>query len=95
MPKKNWSGLTGTGSNRKMEISCSTTTTANKGHFVVYTTDQNRFVVPLQYLGSQPFQELLKMAEDEFGLACNGPLRLPCEAQHMEYVLSLLEKSTR
>ncbi|KAI3994571.1 hypothetical protein MKX01_028315 [Papaver californicum] len=86
MPKKNLGGLSGTGK---------PTTTPNKGHFVVYTTDQKRFVVPLQYLDSQPFQELLKMAENEFGLACNGPIKLPCDTQHMEYVLSLLEKLTR
>lgn len=35
----------------------------SKGHFVVYTADQRRFVIPLVYLKSEIFRELLKMAE--------------------------------
>ncbi|KAK9051899.1 hypothetical protein SSX86_028527 [Deinandra increscens subsp. villosa] len=41
---------------------------ANKGHFVVYTTDKIRFVMPLRYLNTKVFRELLSISEDEFGL---------------------------
>ena len=51
---------------------------ADKGHFVVYTTDKRRFVVPLMYLNNEIFRELLKMSEDEFELPNDGPITLPC-----------------
>lgn len=65
---------------------------ANKeGHFVVYTTDNKRFVVPLEYLSQNVFRELLRMSEEEFGLPGNGPITLPCESVFMEYVVSLVQ----
>ncbi|XP_059434898.1 auxin-responsive protein SAUR64-like [Corylus avellana] len=65
---------------------------ANKeGHFVVYTTDNKRFVVPLEYLSQNVFRELLRMSEEEFGLPGNGPITLPCESAFMEYVVSLVQ----
>jgi hypothetical protein len=64
---------------------------ANKeGHFVVYTTDNKRFVVPLEYLRQNVFRELLRTSE-EFGLPGNGPITLPCESVLMEYVVSLVQ----
>jgi len=42
---------------------CSTSV-ADKGHFVVYTSDSKRGMVPLGYLESIIFVELLKMSED-------------------------------
>ncbi|XP_031285185.1 auxin-responsive protein SAUR68-like [Pistacia vera] len=53
---------------------------AEKGHFVVYTTDQKRFVFPLMYLNNDIFLELLKVSEEEFGLSSDGPITLPCDA---------------
>ena len=49
--------------------SCSTSSssTVEKGHFVVYTTDQARFVVPLAYLENEVIRKLLSMSEEEFG----------------------------
>ncbi|XP_058076892.1 auxin-responsive protein SAUR68-like [Magnolia sinica] len=66
---------------------------ADKGHFVVYTIDRMRFVVPLAYLNSPVFKELFKMSEDEFGLPCSGPIALPCDAIFMEYILLLIRVS--
>ncbi|GMN38256.1 hypothetical protein TIFTF001_007496 [Ficus carica] len=63
--------------------------TAEKGHFVVYTIDSRRFVLPLGYLKSGIFRELLKLAEEEFGLPRNGPLTLPFDVAFMEYLLAL------
>ncbi|OVA16029.1 Auxin-induced protein [Macleaya cordata] len=77
---------------KKWSLGSKRSGTTNKGHFVVYTKDERRFVVPLPHLENPLFKELLKMAKDEFGLACNGPIRLTCNAQYMEYVLSLLSR---
>ncbi|KAL9415551.1 hypothetical protein AB3S75_043777 [Citrus x aurantiifolia] len=72
--------------------SCSTSSTAEKGHFVVYTTDQIRFVIPLKYLENNIIRELFRIAEDEFGMPGSGPITLPCDAIVMEYVVSLIQK---
>ncbi|GFY89775.1 hypothetical protein Acr_06g0017150 [Actinidia rufa] len=64
--------------------------TVDKGHFVVYTADQRRFVIPLFYLNNDTFIELLKMAEEEYGLPSDAPITLPCDAVFMEYAVSLL-----
>lgn len=65
---------------------------AEKGHFVVYTTDRKRLMVPLSYLCNSIFQELFKMSEDVFGFSCDGPIRVPCDAAAMEYVVSLVRR---
>ncbi|KAF8410334.1 hypothetical protein HHK36_002861 [Tetracentron sinense] len=66
---------------------------ADKGHFMVYAETGRRFMVPLHYLDKPIFRELLKMAEVEFGYACNGPITLPCDANFMEFVLSILQNN--
>uniref|UniRef100_A0A3B6MUY0 Auxin-responsive protein n=1 Tax=Triticum aestivum TaxID=4565 RepID=A0A3B6MUY0_WHEAT len=40
---------------------------ADEGHCVIYTADGTRFQVPLVYLGTTVFAELLRMSEEEFG----------------------------
>uniref|UniRef100_A0A0A9HAG9 Auxin-responsive protein SAUR36 n=1 Tax=Arundo donax TaxID=35708 RepID=A0A0A9HAG9_ARUDO len=63
---------------------------AGKGHGVVYTTDRRRFEVPLVYLGTTVFRELLRMSQEEFGFTSDdGRITLPCDATMMEYVLCL------
>ena len=49
-------------------------------------------MIPLAYLDNTIFKELLKMSEEEFGLPGDGPITLPCDAQLMEYVLSMLRR---
>ncbi|XP_062076992.1 auxin-responsive protein SAUR21-like [Humulus lupulus] len=52
-----------------------------KGHFAVYVGEEqkNRYVVPLSYLNEPAFQELLSMAEEEFGYEHPmGGLTIPC-----------------
>ena len=73
-------------------INCSTSTVAEKGHFVVYTSDQRRFVMPLAYLYTTIFQELFKMSEEEFRLSSKGPITLPCDAVFMNYVVLLIQR---
>ncbi|QHN99552.1 Auxin-responsive protein [Arachis hypogaea] len=68
-------------------------TKAEKGHFVVYSTDKRRFVLPLVYLSNKIFIELFKLAEEEFGLCSNVPLMLPFDATLIEYVITLVEGS--
>ncbi|KAJ4715908.1 Auxin-responsive protein [Melia azedarach] len=63
---------------------------ANKGHFVVYTTDNVRFTLPLEYLRTSVFIELLRMSEEEFGLPSDGPITLPCDSTFLNYVMSLV-----
>ncbi|ESR35747.1 hypothetical protein CICLE_v10030020mg [Citrus x clementina] len=64
---------------------------ANKGHFVVYTADEIRFAVPLEYLSKNIFIELLRMSEEEFGLPSDGPITLPCDSIFLKYVMSLVK----
>jgi hypothetical protein len=66
-----------------------TSVLADKGHFVVYTIDQNRFLIPLVYLNSGILRALFELSKDEFGLPSDGPITLPCEAFFMEYILML------
>ncbi|XVE93952.1 hypothetical protein REPUB_Repub01dG0238400 [Reevesia pubescens] len=72
--------------------SCSTSSVVEKGHFVVYSVDQKRFVFPLEYLKNEIVMELFNLAEEEFGLPGNGLLILPCYATFMEYVIALIER---
>lgn len=66
--------------------------TANKGHFVVYSVDHKRFEVPLKYLSTNVFRELLNWSEEEFGLPSNGPITLPCDSVFLDYVISLIRE---
>ncbi|TMW84146.1 hypothetical protein EJD97_025718 [Solanum chilense] len=74
--------------------SCSTSSSSivEKGHFVVYTTDQARFVVPLAYLETEVIRELLSMSEEEFGLPSGGPITLPCDSAFTSYIISLIKR---
>ncbi|KMT01296.1 hypothetical protein BVRB_9g213120 [Beta vulgaris subsp. vulgaris] len=65
---------------------------ANEGHFVVYTTDGKRFIIPLIYLKSEIFIELLKIAEEEFGVPSSGRIMVPCDSNFMEYVISMIQR---
>ncbi|XP_031127762.1 auxin-responsive protein SAUR68-like [Ipomoea triloba] len=60
-----------------------------KGHFVMYTTDQKRFVVPLIYLDCKIIRQLLEMSEEEFGPPSDGPIILPCDAVFLDYIISV------
>ncbi|VAI20755.1 unnamed protein product [Triticum turgidum subsp. durum] len=77
--------------------SCSTpcSTVASKGHCVVYTADGVRFEVPLTFLGTTVFSELLRISQEEFGFTGvdGGRITLPCDASVMEYAMCLLRRS--
>ncbi|XP_048575207.1 auxin-responsive protein SAUR36-like [Triticum urartu] len=65
---------------------------ADKGHCVVYTTGGERFEVPLVYLSTTVFGELLRMSEDEFGFTSEDRITVPCNAAVMAYVICLLKR---
>lgn len=69
-----------------------TSTRVEKGHFVVYSADQRRFVIPLIYLQNKIFRELLRLAEEEYGMPSDGPITLPCDEAFVEYAISLIER---
>ncbi|XP_031103253.1 auxin-responsive protein SAUR68-like [Ipomoea triloba] len=69
--------------------SCST---SSAGHFVIYTADQKRFVIPLSFLDNKIIRQLLEMSEEVFGLPSDGPITLPCDAVFMKYIISLLSR---
>jgi hypothetical protein len=72
--------------------SCSTSSVAGKGHCVVYSADGRRFEVPLLYLSTRVFGELLTISQ-EFGFASDdGRITLPCDTVVMEYILCLLRR---
>ena len=55
--------------------------TIPKGFFAVYVGEdqKKRYVVPLSYLNEPAFQDLLSMAEEEFGYEHSmGGLTIPC-----------------
>ncbi|KAK9690677.1 hypothetical protein RND81_09G146100 [Saponaria officinalis] len=64
----------------------------DKGHFVVYTDDGRRFMIPLTYLKNDIFRELLRMDEAEYGIAASGPITLACDSSLIEYAISMIQK---
>ncbi|KAH0714035.1 hypothetical protein KY290_006901 [Solanum tuberosum] len=74
------------------DCSTSSSSIVEKGHFVVYTADQARFVIPLAYLENEVIRQLLNLSEEEFGLSSGGPITLLCDSAFMNYIISLIKK---
>ncbi|XP_010462964.1 PREDICTED: auxin-responsive protein SAUR61-like, partial [Camelina sativa] len=70
----------------------SRSTAAEKGCFVVYTSDKIRFAFLISYLSNSVFQELLKISEEEFGLSTDGPITLPFDSVFLEYLIKLIQR---
>lgn len=66
-----------------------------RGHFAAYTRDGSRFFIPIAYLGSDIFRELLNMAEEEFGAPGDRPIVLPCSAGCLEQILAAFRGSKK
>ncbi|KAK8948239.1 hypothetical protein KSP40_PGU015547 [Platanthera guangdongensis] len=76
---------------RRKKISLATQiVVASRGYVFIYSADKRRFKIPLAYLSSNIFRELLRMSE-EFGLPTSGPITLPFDASFLKYLLSLLK----
>ncbi|KAI4989538.1 hypothetical protein ZWY2020_036855 [Hordeum vulgare] len=78
---------------RDDEACCTSSPVTDKGHCAMYTADGRRFEVPLAYLGTTVFGELLRMSQEEFGFTCNGRITLPFDAVVMDYVMCLLRRN--
>ncbi|XP_044984304.1 auxin-responsive protein SAUR36-like [Hordeum vulgare subsp. vulgare] len=78
---------------RDDEACCTTSPVADKGHCAMYTADGRRFEVPLAYLSTTVFGELLRMSQEEFGFTCDSRITLPFDAVVMEYVMCLLGRN--
>ncbi|KAJ4962610.1 hypothetical protein NE237_022549 [Protea cynaroides] len=89
---KKWRNMTAIGKRRRLALGPLTGPgqEINKGHFVVYTIDKKRFVVPLTYINCKIFRELFRVSEEEFGLPTDGPITLPCDGRFMDKVVSLV-----
>ncbi|XP_057500911.1 auxin-responsive protein SAUR64-like [Actinidia eriantha] len=70
----------------------SSSSVADKVHFVDYTADQRRFVFPIVYLQNDIFSELLKLSEEELGLPSDGPITLPFDVVFMDYVVFFVQR---
>uniref|UniRef100_A0ACD5UI34 Uncharacterized protein n=1 Tax=Avena sativa TaxID=4498 RepID=A0ACD5UI34_AVESA len=82
---KKWQRKVTAGAGGQQADECCSTV-ADKGHCVVYAADGARFEVPLAYLGTTVFGELLRMSGEEFGFTSSegGRITLPCDAAVME-----------
>ncbi|MBA0756054.1 hypothetical protein Gogos_019995 [Gossypium gossypioides] len=78
---------------KRKRITFSTTASmVEKGHFVVYSADEKRFMLPLEYLKNEMVMELFTLAEEEFGIPSNGHLILPFDSTFMEYTIGLIKR---
>ncbi|TKW11666.1 hypothetical protein SEVIR_6G247300v4 [Setaria viridis] len=94
---KKWQGMGAIGRRRvttvdkEINTSCSSIV-AGKGNCIVYSSDGKRFEIPLTYLRTTVFAELLKLSQEEFGFTSDGRITLPCDTAVMEYVMCLLRR---
>ncbi|CAI0455516.1 unnamed protein product [Linum tenue] len=66
-----------------------------KGFLAVYVGEnqKKRFIVPVSYLSQPSFQDLLSMAEEEFGFDHPmGGLTIPCSEEKFTHVTSCLSR---
>ncbi|KAK3132761.1 hypothetical protein QOZ80_6AG0527370 [Eleusine coracana subsp. coracana] len=85
--------LTSTPAEQIERSSGPSTSLAGKDHCIVYSADGRRFEVPLVYLGTMVFGELLRQSEEEFGFSSDeGRITLPCDATVMDYMMCLLRR---
>ena len=67
-----------------------------KGYLAVYAgeSQKKRFVIPISYLNQPSFQELLSLAEQEFGYDHPmGGLTIPCREDIFVEITSRLQSS--
>lgn len=56
--------------------------------------ERRRFVIPTTYLSNNIFRALLAKSEEEYGLRCEGGLRIACAPDAFEHFLWWLEGET-
>lgn len=66
-----------------------------RGCLPVYVgKERRRFVIPMSYLSDSVFRALLAKSEEEYGLRCEGGLRIACSPDVFEHFLWWLEGET-
>ncbi|KAL0903354.1 hypothetical protein M5K25_027727 [Dendrobium thyrsiflorum] len=67
-----------------------------KGYLAVYVGDgMRRFVIPTAYLCLPEFREILDKMEKEFGFNQKGGLKIPCDEEDFEEMISFLDQVGR
>ncbi|KAI0511026.1 hypothetical protein KFK09_011644 [Dendrobium nobile] len=67
-----------------------------KGCLAVYVGDaMRRFVIPTAYLCLPEFREILDKMEKEFGFNQKGGLKIPCDEEDFEVMISFLDQVER
>ncbi|KAM7265814.1 hypothetical protein ACFE04_003497 [Oxalis oulophora] len=80
----------------KIRTVLATSTNVPKGHVAVYVGEsyKKRFVIPISYLNHHLFQDLLNLAEEEFGFDHPmGGLTIPCSEEYFINLTSALSYS--
>ncbi|XVF45425.1 hypothetical protein PTKIN_Ptkin02bG0204900 [Pterospermum kingtungense] len=80
----------------KRTLSSSETSVVPKGHFAVYVgeAEKKRFVVPISFLKHPLFQNLLSLAQEEYGFNHPmGALTIPCSEEAFLDLTCSLESS--
>ncbi|XP_034898150.1 auxin-responsive protein SAUR21-like [Populus alba] len=81
---------------RRSNLLANQATEVPKGFFAVYVgeSQKKRFTVPISFLNQPSFQELLRIAEEEFGYNHPmGGLTLPCREDTFIDIISGLNLS--
>lgn len=54
--------------------------------------EQEKIVLPVNYLNHPLFAQLLKEAEEEYGFAQEGAIVIPCKLQEFRYVQGMIDR---
>ncbi|QCE16873.1 auxin-responsive protein SAUR21-like [Vigna unguiculata] len=80
---------------RRSNLAAATSLDVPKGYFAVYVGEgeKKRFVIPVSVLNQPSFQELLSIAEEEFGFNHPmGGLTIPCTQDIFDNITSGLHR---
>ncbi|OIS98963.1 auxin-responsive protein saur32, partial [Nicotiana attenuata] len=56
--------------------------------------EQQRFIIPVDYINHPLFVQLLAEAEEEYGFDHDGPINIPCPVEEFLRVQGLIHKET-
>ncbi|GLJ44456.1 hypothetical protein SUGI_0932720 [Cryptomeria japonica] len=54
--------------------------------------EQQRCVIPVEYINHPLFQKLLEEAAEEYGFEHKGRIAIPCNISHFHYVQEVIER---
>ncbi|GLJ44453.1 hypothetical protein SUGI_0932670 [Cryptomeria japonica] len=56
--------------------------------------EQQRCVIPVEYINHPLFQKLLEEAEEEYGFEHKGRIAIPCNVSHFQYVQEVIQRES-